>query len=227
MKTLPSKKNKLYIAVEILICFFLMFVFRTLLDKTADLLNADGLWVGVLTYFLSAAVIIWYVVKIENKPVSYIGLKRAALSDLPKGLLLGLGMFAVQQIPLLLMKMDYSVMASAPDWNRIIIMSLYCFLCVGFTEELLFRGFILKKTQELCSQKAVIVAINCLLFYAFHWPPVRFVFGEFFNTTVNTIILCVCFYNSRNKSIVPLMIAHGFYDILVSILLPVFLYYVI
>lgn len=135
-------------------------------------------------------------------------------------------MFVVQQIPLLLMKVDYSVFAAEPDWGYIAIMSLYCFFCVGLTEELIFRGFILQKTQELFNHNVISIVINCLLFYAFHWPPVRFVFGEFFNITVNTIFLCIYFYKSKNKSMVPLMIAHGFYDILTSYILPTFLYIV-
>lgn len=222
MNVLSSKKPRLLI--EIIACFCLMTILGAVFNRVADILNADGLWVGILTYLISAAVIVLYVVKIEKKPISYIGLKKPALSDIPKGLLLGVCMFAVQQIPLLLMRIDYSVFAAEPDWGNIMIMSLYCFLCVGLTEELIFRGFILQKTQELSNRKVIIVAVNCLLFYAFHWPPVRFVFGEFFNITVNTLFLCIYFYKSKNKSIVPLMIAHGFYDILTAYLLPAFLY---
>lgn len=222
MNVLSSKKPRLLI--EIIACFFLMAILGAVYNRIADILNADGLWVGILTYLSSAAVIVLYVVKIEKKPIAYVGLKKLAISDIPKGLLLGVCMFAVQQIPLLLMRVDYSVFAKEPDWGNIMIMSLYCFFCVGLTEELIFRGFILQKSQELSNRKVIIVAINCLLFYAFHWPPVRFVFGEFFNITVNTLFLCIYFYKSKNKSIVPLMIAHGFYDILTAYLLPAFLY---
>lgn len=222
MKVLSSKKPRLLI--EIIACFYLMAILGAVFNRIADILNADGLWVGVLTYLISAAVIVLYVVKIEKKPISYIGLKEPALSDIPKGLLLGVCMFAAQQIPFLLMRVDYSVFAAEPDWGNIMIMSLYCFFCVGLTEELIFRGFILQKTQELSKRKVIIVAINCLLFYAFHWPPVRFVFGEFFNITVNTLFLCIYFYKSKNKSIIPLMIAHGLYDILTAYLFPAFLY---
>lgn len=163
---------------------------------------------------------------VEKKPIAYLGLKRPRVSDISKGLILGSCMFLVQQIPLLLMGMDYSVLAAAPDWGNIIRMSFYCFLCVGLTEELIFRGFILQKTQELCKAKTVIIALNCFLFYAVHWPPVRFVFGEFFNIAVNTIFLCLYFYKSKNKSIVPLIVAYGFYDILAAYLLPVIIYYI-
>jgi len=81
-----------------------MTIVGAVFNKIADILNADGLWVGILTYLSSAAVIVMYVVKVEKKPISYIGLKEPALSDIPNGLLLGVCMFAVQQIPLLLMR---------------------------------------------------------------------------------------------------------------------------
>lgn len=221
-----TEKRKVRPLIEIIACFFLMSIVGAIFNKIADILNSDGLWVGILIYLISAIVIVLYVEKIEKKPIIYIGFKKPVPSDITKGLLLGLCMFAVQQIPFLLMGIDYSVFAAEPDWGNTVIMSLYCFLCVGLTEELIFRGFILRKTKELCNRKVIIVTINCVLFYAFHWPPVRFVFGEFFNITVNTLFLCIYFYRSKNKSIVPLMIAHGFYDILTAYLLPTFLYIV-
>lgn len=215
---------KVRLLIEITTCFFLMTVLNTAITGIAGIFNADGLWTGILAYLISAVIIVLYVMKVEKKPLSQIGIKKISVFDIPKALLLGLCMFVVQQIPLVLMGVDYSVFEAKPDWGKIIIMSLYCFLCVGFTEELMFRGFILQKTQEICNHKVAIIAVNCLLFYAFHWPPIRFVFGEFFNITVNTLILCIYFYKSKNKSIVPLMIAHGFYDILSAYLLPAFLY---
>lgn len=224
MKSCTSKRIR--ILFEITICFFLMLVFSSVFSELANILKTDGLWVGIIAYLVTAAVIILYITKVEKRPISYIGLKAPILTDILKGLILGFCMFIVQQIPLLFMKMDYSVLAAVPDWGNIIIMSLYCILCVGFVEELIFRGFILQKTQELCKLKVVIIAVNCLLFYAFHWPPIGFVFGEFFNIVVNTLFLCLYFYKSKNKSLIPLMVAHGFYDILAVYLLPAFLYYI-
>lgn len=221
-----TKVNKGILLIEIIICFFLMLVFDSVFSGIADILKTDGLWVGIMAYFASATVIMVYVTKVKKKTMAYVGLKKPLFIDIPKGLVLGLCMFIMQQIPLLLLKMDYTALAVKPDWCNIIIMSLYCFLCVGFVEELIFRGFILQKTQELCKSKVVVILVNCLAFYAFHWPPVRFIFGEFFNTTVNTLFLCLYLYKSKNKSIVPLMIAHGFYDILSAYLLPTFLFYI-
>ena len=221
-----TKVNKGILLIEIIICFFLMLVFDSVFSGIAGILKTDGLWVGIMAYFASATAIIVNVTKVKKKTAAYVGLKMPLFIDIPKGLVLGLCMFIMQQIPLLLMKMDYTALAAEPDWSNIIIMSLYCFLCVGFVEELIFRGFILQKTQELCKSKVAAILVNCLAFYAFHWPPVRFIFGEFFNTTLNTLLLCLYLYESKNKSIVPLMIAHGFYDILSAYLLPAFLFYI-
>lgn len=218
-----TRKN-LRTVLEIIVCFFIMPVMAAIFNGLANILKADGLWTGILAYLSSVLIIILYVTKAEQKPLAAIGLKKFSLSDIPSGLLLGFLLFVIQQIPLLMMKMDYSAFAYAPDWGSVIIMSLYCIFCVGLSEEIIFRGFILHKTQELCKIRVVAVIMNCLLFYAIHWRPSGFVFGEFFSTTVNTVILCIYYYKSKNKSIVPLIIAHGFYDILTSCLLPAFLF---
>lgn len=209
---------------EALGCFLIVMIFIQGFSLLGMYINLSGLWTGILAYLLLFIMTIGYVVKIERKPLSYIGLKKPEFWDLPKGLALGLCMFTVQQIPLLIMKADYSTYALEPEWDYMIVMSLYCFLCVGVVEELMFRGFILQKTQELFQSKAVAIGINILLFYAVHMTSMRVVFGEFYSIAVNTIFLCVYFFRSKNKSLVPLMIAHGFYDILTSVLFPVLIF---
>ena len=187
-------------------------------------INVDGLWTGILLYLLLLGITVFSVAKVEKKPLSYIGLKKPCLLDIPKGLLLGLCMFVAQQIPLLLMKVDYSVYAMEPQWDYIIVVSLYCFLCVGFVEEVVFRGLLLQKSQEIWKSKVICVGINILLFYLVH--SLWFVFGEFYSIAVNVIFLSVFFFRSKNKSLVPLIIAHGFYDTLTSVVLPVFLFWI-
>lgn len=185
-------------------------------------INIEGLWIGILEYLLLFAITIYCVRKVEKKPLSYIGLKWLCPWDIPKGLLIGLFMFVLQQIPLFLIKVDYSAYAMEPEWDYIIVMSLYCFFCVGVVEEVVFRGLLLQKSQEIWSSKVICVIVNIFLFYLAH--SFVFVFGEFYNILVNVIVLCVYFFKSKNKSLVPLMIGHGFYDILTSVVLPVFLF---
>ena len=211
--------------LEIILCFFLLVSLIFILDLAERFLPIDGRWTGVPVYLLPCAALIFYVGKIKKRPLSSIGLKKFRLQDIPTGLLLGFGMFLIQQIPLLLMKIDYSVYAMQPDPDYIIGTSLYCFLYAGFAEELIFRGFILHRTLSVCRSKVLSVLINILLFYAAHFSAMQFVFGEFYNIATNVLILCICLFLSRRKSIVPLMIAHGFYDMLTSVLLPLFIFF--
>lgn len=124
-------------------------------------------------------------------------------------------------IPLLLMKFDYSACAMEPDAVYVVVMTLYCFFCVGFSEELIFRGFLLKKTLAIFPQKWICVGLNLLLFYLIHWFTMQHSFGEFYNLATNVVILCVYLFRKKEGTIVPLMIAHGFYDVLTSVRLPV------
>lgn len=220
--------RKIRLSIEIIVCFFLLQMIIAFIDPIlSKLLHLDtsGYLSGMIEYAAAAIIIILYTAKINRRPLSSIGLLRPSLSDIPKGLLLGLCMFIVQQIPLALTGFNYSAMAAAPDWGYIVTMAFFIFLFVGVSEELIFRGFILHRTQELFRSRTAAVVINCLLFYAFHWNRLTFSFGEFYNVTVNALLLCLYFYGSKKRSIVPLMIAHSFYDFL-TILLPALLYFV-
>lgn len=225
-ETRKPQKSKTQLTIEIVCCFIIIKLIFLLFNWIEAALQFDSLWWGVAPYLVSTALILMYIKLVEKKPLSSIGLTRVSLPDVTMGLGLGLIMFVIQQIPLVALGIDYSIYAAPPDWSHILIMSIFCIVCVGLSEEIAFRGFILHKSNDLFNSKVIAVIINCLLFYMFHWPPVRFVFGEFFNTTLNTIILCIFLYRSKKKGIAPLIIAHGFYDILSSCLLPVVAYYI-
>lgn len=221
-----TKPSKLKLFIEIIVCYVVFILIGFILDNASAFLQVDGLWIGVLTYFLIIASILFYVLKIEKQPLSNIGVKPIAIKDIPAGILIGIIMFVAQQIPFLAMGIDYNMFATPPNWIQIAIMSAYCIFCVGLVEEIMLRGFILHKSMLLLNNKLIAVILNCIVFYIIHWPPVRFVYGEFFNITLNTIILCGYFFLSNRKSITPLIIAHGVYDILTAYLLPAFTYYI-
>ena len=209
---------------EILACYVIFVFCNVLLNWVSKLWQIDGLWVGIAIYFIIVCIISLYVVKVEKKHLSSIGLKSISIKEIFVAIILGIIMFIVQQIPLLMMGIDYKMYAVPPDWGFIVIMSVYCIFCVGFAEEMMMRGFILHKSMQITNSKIIVVLFNCIIFYAIHWPPVRFVFGEVFNVALNTIILCVYLFCSKKKSITPLIISHGVYDIFSAYLLPAFAY---
>lgn len=65
-----------------------------------------GLLTGVLAYWIPCAALLLYVLKAEKRPLSFVGLKPVRARHVFEGMGLGICMFIVQQIPLLLMKMD-------------------------------------------------------------------------------------------------------------------------
>lgn len=222
MKNDKSKNDKMKrAAAELIVCIMGMAVLTVLMTAFGE---GAGLFAGVLAYWIPCAVLIFYVLKVEKRPLSYLGLKPVRMRHILDGLGLGICMFIVQQIPLLLMKMDYSVYAMMPDAVYIVVMLFYCIFCVGFAEELIFRGFLLKKTLDIFPQKWVCVGINILFFYLIHWFTMQHTFGEFYNLATNVVILCIYLFRKKEGTIVPLVIAHGFYDVLTSVGLPVFAY---
>ncbi len=204
-------------------CFLLLPVLGAVCGPLLQTPGAAGLAVGAVMYFTVSILVVLYVVAIEKKPLDFIGLSDFSFFDIFKGLMMGLIMFVIQLIALFLVKADFSLISETFNWKEIVTGSIYCFLCVGVAEELVFRGFILQKSPELLQVKALVIGLNVLLFYMVHWPPIRFVFGEFFSIAINTIILCTYLYFSKRKSLLPLIIAHGFYDVLSSYLFPILL----
>ncbi len=217
----PEFGSKKRIVLEMIVCIFGMAVLTVLMA----VFGADaGLLAGVAAYWIPCGVLLFYVLKVEKQSLSFVGLKPLRVRHIFEGLGLGVCMFIVQQIPLLLMRMDYSAFAMKPDGVYIVVMVLYCFFCVGFAEELIFRGFLLKKTLAVFPQKWVCVGINILLFYLIHWFTMQHTFGEFYNLATNVVILCIYLFRKKEGTIVPLIAAHGFYDVLTSVVLPVFVY---
>ncbi len=213
--------NKKKSILEIIICFSLML----LLTVFVNIFGKDiGYWLGILTYWVPSIILVLYILKVERKPLSFIGLKRICFKNIFEGLGLGIVMFIAQQIPLLIMGIDYSVFSMKPDFSYILITTFYCFFCVGFAEELIFRGFLLKKTLDICHIKWISIVINIILFYVIHWSSLPHNFGGFYSIAINTLILCIYYLLRKEKTLIPLMVGHGFYDTLTSVILPIFIY---
>ena len=161
----------------------------------------SNLLVGVLAYFIFGAVLIFYVRKMEKAPLSSLGLKKIRFADVVKGLLLGICMFIAQQIPLLILKMDYSAYAMAPDPFYIIVMPLYCFFCVGLVEELISCFFMQFTFFPPCGfPSASFIALqsmSCFWAYIFLNPRIRpwFLLSLPTDFTIPWL-LCCCLFSS-------------------------------
>ena len=91
----------------------------------------------------------------------------------------------------------------------------YCILAVGFTEELVFRGFLLEKLRRITQNDLAAAGISSVLFGLFHifsGNPVQVIL-----TTLIGLLLCICKQKIRHCTLLSLMLAHGIYDALISV----------
>lgn len=173
----------------------------------------------VLSYAIDVILILFYVVKIDKVPLSRIGIRSISLVDILGGFGLGLVLYLVQVLPpVIFMHMDISQFVEPLQLVPLLIRFVFLMVTVGLGEELVFRGFLLYKLEGIVSEKVVAVFFNCLLFYGIHLLTQEFVFDwtRVYSTFATTIVLCVYWYSSKNKSIFPLVIAHALLDLLLG-----------
>ena len=92
---------------------------------------------------------------------------------------------------------------------------VYCVIAVGFTEELIFRGFLYNKFKGVFGTEAAAVIGSSVLFGLFH------IFGGDIGQIVITGLLgalfCLCRKKIKGCSTLSLIIMHGIYDALITV----------
>lgn len=207
---------KIKMSVEIILIYSFLW-FKGLLVNRLIFPWSDNL-VVVVSYVIDIALILFFVVKIDKEPVSNIGIKMISPVDILGGFVLGLILYLVQILPpIIFMHMDISQFIDSPQWLPLFFRFLFLLVTVGLGEELVFRGFLLRRLEGIVSFKTAAVLINCLLFYIMHLPK-AFVFDwtQIYSTFATTIVLSVYFYKSKKRSILPLIIAHAMLDLLLG-----------
>ncbi len=98
---------------------------------------------------------------------------------------------------------------------------LYCIAGVGLVEEFAFRGFIYKRCKNLFGKEFLAVICSSALFGLFH------VFNGSIVQMVMTGLIgaLFCFFRLkiRNCTMLSIVIAHGVYDAMITVLAAVFL----
>lgn len=91
----------------------------------------------------------------------------------------------------------------------------YCVLAVGTVEEFVFRGFIYEKIKNIGKNEMTALIGSSVLFGLFH------IFGgnilQIFMTALMGAFWCVCRQKIKNCTTLSLIIAHGFYDWLITV----------
>lgn len=88
--------------------------------------------------------------------------------------------------------------------------TLFYIFFVGIAEESIYRGYILNELNDSFRNKVVVVLVTSLLFSLSHLLNMQIV--QLIETFVVSIIYCFLRFKFKDKSIVPLIIAHGIFD---------------
>ena len=91
----------------------------------------------------------------------------------------------------------------------------YCIIAVGFSEELVFRGFIYERFKRLFGKDWIAVIGSSFLFGVFHIFSGNI--GQMMLTGCLGAFFCFCKLKIKNCSLLSLIIAHGVYDALITV----------
>ncbi|WP_312650604.1 CPBP family glutamic-type intramembrane protease [Aminipila sp.] len=181
-------------------------------------LNIHDNWIIIITCFLEIALIGFITLKVDKKSLSSVGLLHFSIWDFGHGLILGIVLYLLQILPpILIMKMDISQYGSQFDIYSFLSKLIFLTVTIGFSEELVFRGFIFSKLNQLIKSKLLIILISSILFYCIHLTGTLAInWTHIYSTSITTILFCGYLYLSKKKTILPLLLAHGLYDTLIS-----------
>jgi uncharacterized protein len=183
------------------------------LGAWGERLSLFGPLVGHETlWWLALAVLLFYVLRVERRPLTSIGLRRLGLRDVLIAVLAGILMFVGAKVinsEIFLrfhlqanMHEAYRI-AAAPFWYRFILVSR-----AAAVEEILFRGYAIERLQELTGSILSAAVISWLAFTAMHinsWGVVFLIYPGF-----HGVILTLLYVWRRNLS--SNIIAHWVVD---------------
>lgn len=170
--------------------------------------------------------VFYYVIKIEKKPLFsslFINLKpKKLLGDFLYSLVLTLMFFAAAMIALYFRFKQISL-PSLPPGNQILPIILLA-VATGVTEEILSRGFVLKRLFEESKNYFSSIFISSVLFFILH-IPILFANAKitgnllvaFMATDMVLSIINGFLFLERKSLTVPILI-HAFYNVMVALL---------
>jgi len=102
----------------------------------------------------------------------------------------------------------------------VVIQMVNMLLAVALIEEIIFRGHILKKLNDITGSKWTAIIISSVLFGLFHifnWSIIQIVF-----TTLIGFFYCVCRDKIKHCTLLSLIIAHSLHNSLLPIITALF-----
>ena len=167
------------------------------LGRWGERLSLFGLLLGHETlWWLAVAVLLFYVLRVEQRPLSSIGLRRSGLWDVLFAILAGILMFIGAKVinSEIFLRFHFQAnvyetyrITAAPFWYRFILV-----LRAALVEEILFRGYSLERLQELTGSLLSAAVISWLAFTIMHlnsWGLAFLIYAGFHGAILTLLYL--------------------------------------
>ena len=172
--------------------------------------NMHYQWVIFFISIFEIALICYITVKVDGEPLSSIGLRSVSIMDIGHGVVLGVVLYLLYSVPVELFT-NVSVTANYPHpFSEIPF--LYTIFLISIinkiTEEVIFRGYIFTKLNQLISSKWSVIFISFLLIYVINLSKTLTFNGvNMYGAFITTILYCYYLYSFSRRSIITLIIS--------------------
>ncbi len=218
MKIVPQRKHIFNIWAVILIIWAVYRVYVHMPEWVDELISKPLVFIGP---------VLWYVTRVEHRPLASLGLTRGHLGrDLKIGL--GFGMvFALEGIVANAIKHgQFSFMPVIPIEGFGIVMAIVLSIATAVSEEILSRGFVFGRLLEYYQNNlAKAASIGSILFLLLH-VPIMFTTLKLTGSTLAIFILtdviiafATSILYSETKTLTVPILVHAFWNMTVALYL--------
>ena len=201
-----TAKNKITLQIASIYIFVLLMGFLLRNYET----NNHYQWIIIFISIFEIAMICYITGKVDGEPLSSIGLRNVSIMDIVHGVVLGVILYLLYTVPVELFT-NMSVTSNRPlPFSE--MPYLYTLLFLSFinkiTEEVIFRGYIFTKLNQLLSSKWSVILISFLFIYVMNLSKTLSFNGlNMYGAFITTVLYCYYLYYFSRKSIIPLIIS--------------------
>ncbi|SDM52014.1 CPBP family intramembrane glutamic endopeptidase [Acetanaerobacterium elongatum] len=207
--------------IEMAVVYILLMTVVAFSSDIVKLGNTVGakMALTVLVYVILTAIPL-AVIKLEKIPFSSLGFskEKAGKQLLAAAAILAVTIGVCVIIPLLIGINKTEVLGfKCRSLPILIFYVFYDIICVGFGEEVAFRGYFYSRIKALSQKEWMPVIFSALLFGLWHFPNTL----NIMNVVMTSILglgYAFCRWKIKNCSLLSLALAHGLHDAVITVL---------
>ncbi|MDR0949619.1 MAG: CPBP family intramembrane metalloprotease [Lachnospiraceae bacterium] len=215
-----SKSLRGFILLEAAFVYFIILIIVICSGDIVDLGRTVPermmLLTGVYVGMAGAAILVFYSGKWGKNTLGF------SRKHIGKQVLIGLGLFALTfctgvLLPLLLGEKSMALNWKAPTVPILLFYIVFDIVCVGFGEELIFRGYFFERLRIVFGSSWLVVGISALLFGLYHYPGSLHM-SNVISTGVLGAVYALFRWKIKDCTLLSLGLAHGLHDGLIMVL---------